>query len=57
MDSCRHFGRENLVREKVPSLFCDSVRYIIPRRLMDEGFEFCFAELEQALTDLYERKN
>ena len=31
-------------------------RYVIPKRLMDEGFEFQFAELEPALRDLYERK-
>ncbi len=28
-------------------------RYVIPRRLMDEGFEFQFPELEPALRDLY----
>lgn len=32
-------------------------RYVIPKRLMDQGFEFRFAELEPALRDLYERKN
>lgn len=32
-------------------------RYVIPKRLMDEGFEFRFAELETALRDLHERKN
>ncbi len=32
-------------------------RYVIPKRLMDEGFEFHFAELEPALRDLYGRKN
>ncbi len=32
-------------------------RYVIPKRSMDEGFEFRFAELEPALRDLYERKN
>ncbi len=31
-------------------------RYVIPKRLIDEGFEFRFAELEPALKDLYERK-
>lgn len=32
-------------------------RYLIPKRLMDEGFEFHFSELEIALRDLYECKN
>ncbi len=32
-------------------------RYVLPKRLMDEGFEFQFAELEPALRDLHERKN
>ncbi len=32
-------------------------RYVIPKRLMDEGYPFLFAELEPALTDLYKRKN
>ncbi len=32
-------------------------RYVIPKRLMDEGFKFRFAELEAALRDLHERKN
>jgi uncharacterized protein (TIGR01777 family) len=31
-------------------------RYVIPKRLVDEGFSFRFAELEPALTDLYQRK-
>lgn len=30
-------------------------RYVIPKRLMDQGFEFRFAELEPALKELYER--
>jgi len=30
-------------------------RYVIPKRLMDEGFEFRFVELEPALKELYER--
>ena len=32
-------------------------RFVLPKRLMDEGFEFRFAELEPALKDLHERKN
>ncbi len=32
-------------------------RYVLPKRLIDEGFEFQFSELEPALRDLYERKN
>ncbi|KAA1258398.1 Epimerase family protein [Rubripirellula obstinata] len=32
-------------------------RYVLPKRLIDEGFEFQFAELESALTDLHERTN
>ena len=32
-------------------------RYVLPMRLLDEGFEFQFAELEPALKDLHERKN
>ena len=32
-------------------------RYVIPRRLVDEGFEFRFPELESALRDLHDRKN
>ncbi len=32
-------------------------RYVLPKRLMDEEFEFQFADLEPALKDLYERKN
>lgn len=30
-------------------------RYVIPKRLLDEGFEFRYAELEAALKVLYER--
>ncbi len=32
-------------------------RYVIPQRLIDEGFEFRFPQLEPALRDLYEGKN
>ncbi len=32
-------------------------RYVIPKQLTNDGFEFQFAELEPALRDLYERKN
>lgn len=32
-------------------------RYVLPKRLMDEGFHFQFAELEPALQDLHDRKN
>lgn len=32
-------------------------RYVVSKRLADEGFEFQFPELESALTDLYERSN
>ena len=31
-------------------------RYVIPQRLVDNGFEFQFAELDTALNDLYEGK-
>ena len=31
-------------------------RYVMPKRLMDEGFEFRFADLDSALQDLYKRK-
>jgi len=37
-----------------PELVLDG-RYVIPKRLMDEGFEFRFAELEPALKGLYDR--
>jgi NAD dependent epimerase/dehydratase family enzyme len=32
-------------------------RYVIPKRLMDEGYDFRFPALEPALRDLYDRKN
>ncbi len=32
-------------------------RYVIPKRLMDEGFQFQFPELDPALRDLHEGKN
>ncbi|TWU39385.1 epimerase [Novipirellula artificiosorum] len=32
-------------------------RYVLPKRLMDEGFEFQFAELEPALRDLCDRRD
>jgi NAD dependent epimerase/dehydratase family enzyme len=32
-------------------------RYVIPQRLLNEGFVFRFEELEPALRDLYERQN
>ncbi len=31
-------------------------RFVIPKRLLDEGFDFKFADLESALRDLYARK-
>ncbi|TWU54340.1 Epimerase family protein [Rubripirellula tenax] len=31
-------------------------RYVIPKRLMDDGFEFEFANLEPALRNLYDKK-
>ncbi|MFM7927225.1 MAG: DUF1731 domain-containing protein, partial [Pirellula sp.] len=32
-------------------------RFVIPKRLLDEGFDFKFADLESALRDLYARKH
>lgn len=32
-------------------------RYVIPQRLMNEGFSFQFAKLDSALKDLYDRAN